>query len=342
MDKRYQVFISSTYVDLVDERQAVIKAVLELDHMPAGMELFPAIDDAAWELIKSIIDASDYYVLIIGGRYGSTHTDGLSFTEMEYDYAVEQKKRVIALLHGEPDSIPRGKTDKEDKKWAQLAAFRQKVSQRHTCQFWTSAQDLKSGLIVSLTSTVKRHPAVGWVRADAVPSGATVEEILSLRNKVAALEARLESTRTSPAEGTSHLQQGDDEFFIISKLESATHQLDEFETGISWDEIFGLVGPALLNETTDASLRTRILRAFEQCALHEARKSPPFEKGRVDVTPQRAEVDTCIIQLRALGLIQESQRKRSVTDSGKYWSLTPYGDSKLVQLRALKRDPDDE
>ena len=70
MDKRYQIFISSTFRDLIDERQAVLKAVLELDHMPAGMELFPASDDSAWELIKDIIDGSDYYVLIVGGRDG--------------------------------------------------------------------------------------------------------------------------------------------------------------------------------------------------------------------------------------------------------------------------------
>lgn len=60
MDKRYQVFISSTFVDLVDERQAVLKAILELDQMPAGMELFPASDDEAWRLIRDVIDASDY------------------------------------------------------------------------------------------------------------------------------------------------------------------------------------------------------------------------------------------------------------------------------------------
>ena len=51
MEKRYQVFISSTFRDLIDERQAVLRAVLELDHMPAGMELFPAADDSAWQLI---------------------------------------------------------------------------------------------------------------------------------------------------------------------------------------------------------------------------------------------------------------------------------------------------
>ncbi len=76
-DKRYQIFISSTFLDLIDERQTVLRAVLELDHMPAGMELFPAADESAWQLIRDVIDGSDYYVLIIGGRYGSLDAAGL-------------------------------------------------------------------------------------------------------------------------------------------------------------------------------------------------------------------------------------------------------------------------
>jgi len=58
-DKRYQIFISSTFLDLIDERQTVLRAVLELDHMPAGMELFPAADESAWQLIRDVIDGSD-------------------------------------------------------------------------------------------------------------------------------------------------------------------------------------------------------------------------------------------------------------------------------------------
>ncbi len=342
MDKRYQVFISSTYVDLVEERQAVIKAILELDQMPAGMELFPAVDDTAWNLIKSVIDASDYYVLIIGGRYGSMHETGLSYTEMEYDYAVSQKKRVIALLHGSPDSIPRAKTETDHKQWGRLVSFRNKVAERHMCQFWSSAQELKANLIISLTSTMKRHPATGWVRADGVPTGATIEEVLALRNQVSALERQLEISRTSPAEGTEHLQQADDEFLVVSKVNSAAHVSEEFETSISWDEIFGAVGPALLNESTDHELRTAIYKSFVRLVTFEARQVDVFSEGPLNVYPERDEIDTCIIQFRALGLIQESQRKRSVTDTKKYWSLTPYGDSKLVQLRALRRDPDSD
>src|SRR5687767_10458335 len=90
MEKRYQVFVSSTFRDLVDERQEVMQALLELGCMPAGMELFPAASDDQWTLIKKVIDDSDYYIVIVGGRYGSLGPDGLSYTEMEYRYALDQ------------------------------------------------------------------------------------------------------------------------------------------------------------------------------------------------------------------------------------------------------------
>ena len=117
MDKRYQVFISSTFSDLEDERQSVLKAVLELGHMPAGMELFPASDATAWQLIKAVIDDSDYYVLIIGGRYGSLDETGIGYTEKEYNYAVESNKPVIPFLHKNPDNLPRGRTETDETNW---------------------------------------------------------------------------------------------------------------------------------------------------------------------------------------------------------------------------------
>ena len=85
MDVRYQVFVSSTFADLKDERQKVIQALMEMDCIPAGMELFPAANDEQWEFIKRVIDDCDYYILIIGGRYGSLTSEGISYTEKEFD-----------------------------------------------------------------------------------------------------------------------------------------------------------------------------------------------------------------------------------------------------------------
>src|SRR5215467_9172009 len=99
MDKRYQVFVSSTYADLQEERQEVMQALLELDCIPAGMELFPAANEDQWTLIKRVIDDCDYYLVVIAGRYGSIGPDGLSYTEMEYRYAIEKNKPVIGFIH---------------------------------------------------------------------------------------------------------------------------------------------------------------------------------------------------------------------------------------------------
>ena len=53
---------------------------MEMDCIPAGMELFPAADEEQWEFIKRVIDDCDYYVLIIGGRDGSLTPEGISYT----------------------------------------------------------------------------------------------------------------------------------------------------------------------------------------------------------------------------------------------------------------------
>ena len=82
MNKRYQVFVSSTYEDLQDERREVMQALLELDCIPAGMELFPASNDDQWTLIKRVIDDCDYYLLVkqyTGGKSGQNDSVRMPF-----------------------------------------------------------------------------------------------------------------------------------------------------------------------------------------------------------------------------------------------------------------------
>ena len=104
-EKRFQIFVSSTFEDLKDERKTMQEAILRLDHFPDGMGGFPATDDSAWELIKQVIDDTDYYLLIIAGRYGSQDDQGISYTEKEYNYAVASQKPVIAFIHADPNSL---------------------------------------------------------------------------------------------------------------------------------------------------------------------------------------------------------------------------------------------
>jgi len=83
MLKKYQVFISSTYDDLRDERNQVLKAILEMGHIPIGMEVFSASDAEQWRVIARHIEHSDYLILVVVHRYGSTGADGTSFTVID-------------------------------------------------------------------------------------------------------------------------------------------------------------------------------------------------------------------------------------------------------------------
>ncbi|WP_227658273.1 DUF4062 domain-containing protein [Klebsiella pneumoniae] len=101
---KYQVFLSSTYSDLAEERESIIKAILEMYHIPIGMEMFSAEDEDQWEIIRRTIEVSDYYILVLGLRYGSKTSDGISFTQKEYEYALERKIPILAFVM--KDNVP--------------------------------------------------------------------------------------------------------------------------------------------------------------------------------------------------------------------------------------------
>ena len=105
MQKKYTVFLSSTYEDLREERNEVMHTLLEMNCIPCGMEYFPSDSDKQFEFIKTIIDECDYYILIIAGRYGSIGKDGISYTEMEYRYAVEKNIPILIFVHSDIGSI---------------------------------------------------------------------------------------------------------------------------------------------------------------------------------------------------------------------------------------------
>ncbi len=99
MNKKLQVFVSSTYTDLIEERQAAVQAILDAGHIPAGIELFKAGNESQLKTIYKWIDESDVYMLILGGRYGSIEEEsGLSYTELEYIYALSKNMPVFAII----------------------------------------------------------------------------------------------------------------------------------------------------------------------------------------------------------------------------------------------------
>jgi hypothetical protein len=168
MNKKYQVFVSSTYEDLKDERLAVINILLDNNCIPVGMEQFPASGLGVMEYISKVIDDCDYYVLIIAGRYGSIDTDGVSFTEKEFDYAKSKGIPILAFYYKEPGSLLASKCETSDNGRRKLESFRLKAQKGTLARSYLSIDDLKAHVATSINKAIQDTPAPGWIRATSI------------------------------------------------------------------------------------------------------------------------------------------------------------------------------
>lgn len=166
MTKKYQVFVSSTYNDLIDERAAVTQCLLDMGCIPVGMEQFPASDMSQMEYIKMMLDDCDYYVLILAGKYGSFDDDGIGFTEKEYDYAIEKGIPVMSFVIKDSGKLMSEKCESTNVKRKKLEAFRKKVCAGKLVKFYTDIGTLQAAVAISLNRCIQDFPAVGWVRGD--------------------------------------------------------------------------------------------------------------------------------------------------------------------------------
>jgi len=340
MDKRFQVFVSSTYEDLQSERQEVMQALLELDCIPAGMELFPAANDSQWNFIKRIIGDCDYYVVIVAGRYGSLSPSGVGYTEMEYRYAEEIAKPTIAFLHRDPEQLPAKKTERSPEGQRRLQQFRGYVEQK-LCKHWSSATELGSVVSRSLVQLIKANPGIGWVRGSDVGDPA---ESARLRTRIEELEMELAALASTGPKGTETLAQGTDRYtldFSVSVYAADTYKTVgpgkcERSLTLTWDEIMRLGLPPLQQEGHEGNIVQRfndLLQKREGLALLDPAGGP--ERG-MNISLSTEHLQQILIQFRALGLIVPSVRKRSLQDKGRYWKLTPYGMTIMTRLCAIQ------
>lgn len=334
MEKKYQFFISSTYIDLVEERKEVIQALLELDCIPVGMELFPAANEDQWTLIKELIDTCDYYLLIVGGRYGSLNSSGISYTQMEYEYAISKGIPVIAFTHAKPEEIPVGKTDKDPNKNKKLSEFLELVRKK-MCKSYENPQDLGSVASRSIIKLIKKHPAIGWVRANNLTSAESSREILELKKQIEELETKLYKQKNFAPQGSEDLEQGDDAFELkyhyVDNIWQSMLNAEDGSIEFTWDEVFRILSPLMVDEAPEARLKEEIVKIIrEQIKEKENLRPAQIEINGVDF-------QTIKIQLIALGLIEKSERKRSIKDIDVYWTLTPYGENKMMSLKAIKK-----
>ena len=308
--------------------------MLELDCIPAGMELFPATDEDAWSLIEEVIDGCDYYILIVAGLYGSTDSKGISFTELEYDYAVSIKKPIIAFLHDDLGSLSSSKTEKTEKKQERLIFFREKAEKKH-CKYWNTPEDLGGKVSRSLIQLRKKHPSDGWVPGKYAADEKMLRELEQLRTRVLEFEYEAQAIPSN----TEDLKQGSDTIAFKNELilSKENNKHENYTIKATYDKLFSYAGTALIGECDESEFEDKIKLAYWHCVPDEIGNLNDYENVIIpDVVN-----DQIKIQFQALGLMTTGKKKRAVSDKNIYWKLTLYGEKYLLQVRAIKRKKED-
>lgn len=173
MKRKMQVFVSSTFDDLLEERQAAFEAILEAGHIPAGMELFNG-GSSTITTIKKWIKESDALILILGGKYGSlVNRRNRSYTQMEYELALSEGIQVCPLVL--TDSFLCEKASKtsfehvfEKNHIDKYNKFKAKVKSNGITKFPNNADQLKSMIISYLNELAQDNSKtlIGWVRGN--------------------------------------------------------------------------------------------------------------------------------------------------------------------------------
>lgn len=295
------------------------------------MEIFPAADEEQLAFIKKIIDDSDYYVLILGGRYGSVSAQGISYTECEYDYAIEQRKHVLAFVHPAPADLPLEKRDTEPGLEQKLAKFREKVRSGRLVKEWRSCADLPGLVAVAMQRAIRVYPSTGWVRSSGKEEKDLLRQINEIRTENEQLKSEIAELKRNARPVQLPFKLADlDETTTIAYSYRHNGRKYTKTASPSWRYLFKCISPIILTQPNDAKAIDAIgRRMFEVYSPDSSGYDPRLATESADLI--RAHFDASgLVRVRLLNTTNGSQAL--------FWSLTPKGHALMTELLASPTD----
>ncbi len=334
-EKRYQVYISSTYTDLQAERAAIVQALPTIGCLPVGLEIF-ATNSLVFAAVKKLIDEADYFILLVGSRYGSLSPSGVSYSHMEYVYASTKQKPILVLMHDAPDSRSIEFQEKTMEGRRQFRDFRQLVS-KGLVSGWSDIKNLDSAVRQYLPQLIRSNPASGWIRASSsVLSASTSKEVEYLKQRISELEGEREQWLNQQSSQLGSLAQGSDPYELMYRCKAyAAGNCEDvtMRTVLTWDQIFASISPHLSQPQTEEFLMLRIAEKVQQNALLEVQSLRPKTHAVTDISVSPTSFSTVKIQFRTLGLIRRITRD----DQRSWWQLTAQGEQYSASMLAVRR-----
>ncbi len=313
MDRVFQIFITSTDADLKDERQAVGNTLAKAGYMPAGMESFPVTDQQQLDYIKRIIDRSDYYIMIVGRRYGALSGSELTFAEDAFEYARSKGIPILAFLPEKPDDMAVGAIEPEASLKEKLDAFKARLSTGRIVEFWSNENDLCMKAMMAVATAVNLKPGVGWIRGDQAINPKLFQELEKLRIENADLRqklADLEKDKSSSGPAAEADNSVTVELLVYRSEEGAP---DSISRSISLGDLFAALHGHLLKSPSEAYVRELVGYWYRQ-KLHVSDYCELSEKSTIVIRDK----------LEALGLIKPRSIMAGFSNHIA-WSLTEKG-----------------
>jgi hypothetical protein len=170
-----RIFVSSTYRDLREHREAVYRALRKRGHDVVAIQDYVATDQRSLERCLADVAASDIYLGIVAWQYGyvpeQDNPDGLSITELEYREARRRGIPCLVFLLDEdvpwqPSMIDRGGNGRR------IEALRAELAGEHMVTFFNTVDELAAATVSTVRRLINDRDPAELLPEPSEPAGA--------------------------------------------------------------------------------------------------------------------------------------------------------------------------
>ncbi|MFZ1683376.1 MAG: DUF4062 domain-containing protein [Candidatus Zixiibacteriota bacterium] len=343
MDKRYTVFVSSTYEDLKEERHHVIQALLRIKCIPVSMEYFPAKSASAWEAITKFIDECDYFVMISAGVYGTLKDHLISFTEAEYNYALSASIPAMAFLYRDISHLPTDKVEREQVSKSRLQSFHNRCKSHALCQMWSTPQELALNVVQSIHDAQLDNPRCGWIRANTQITSTTNSAFnVERRTPVNQRDAKTDEFDFSELDKLQFAVRCRGSYSETDKKKNVAHTHKEIDevTRIPVAVLFRrLASNILFKVQHDTELENTVWNVVRTFLIEREQPERPETNDIYNFSAERFDLQSIVLQMYYAGLIARVGPIEANYQS--QWRLSTHGEDflRFLQLRELSNEP---
>ncbi len=329
LDKRYQVFISTSGSEMQPERIVLAQTLVGMGFFSWGLEQRTPLSTA---FARRQIDDCDYVVILLGSAYGEQSVSGVGYMHLEYIYAVTKQKPIIVFMHEEPSARDGALHDDKPELREKFQEFR-KLLQNEVDQVFTyrSMRDLEMAVRFNLPQMLERSPVLGWVRP---------QNIQVLQDEIDHLKSKLEQLETEAGKREV------DPFLSLPKVSmhepfSFEYRMHAYQDGnfkelkiqkkLTWAQLLSILGTTFVHPTPEEFFSKRMNEYLNETGIRDARVEMPRAHA----------VARAQINIRALHSIKMQMRQNEwIIQSGRddrqrmLWQITPKA-QKLMESNLL-------